>query len=407
MVSLAATALSLLLGVPLAWLLARATFPGRSVLRAIVVLPVVLPPVVGGIGLLNALGRGGVVGRWLYEGLGIQLTFTIWGAIVAATFVSMPLVVLATEAGLRSLDQRYERRGRHARAPRPRVRDAPGRAADAAARSSWPAPCWRGRGRSASSAPRSRSPATSQAGPRRCRSRCTRRDRPTRAARSSCRCSWSCSRSGAGRDARSPHAGALTLGLRGRPRRHAAAAFEVRRRRSRRPTARPSRCSDPTAPASPPSSTRSRASSKPPKAPRSSSTANGSTGSRPSDAGSACASRTTCCSRTCRPGERGVPAAGARHGQGGPLAARAGELLERLAPGVRPAAKPRDALGRRAAARRAGARPRHRTSPAAAGRTARRRRRRRARADPVRCCARSPTRSTASSCSSRTTRSTR
>ena len=107
-VSLAATALSLLFGVPLAWLLARGTFPGRSVLRAMVVLPIVLPPVVGGIGLLNALGRSGVAGQWLYEGLGIQLTFTIWGAIIAATFVSMPLVVLATEAGLYSVDRRYE-----------------------------------------------------------------------------------------------------------------------------------------------------------------------------------------------------------------------------------------------------------------------------------------------------------
>lgn len=107
-VSLAATALSLLLGVPLAWILARSALPGRSVLRAVVVLPVVLPPVVGGIGLLNALGRGGVVGRWLYGSFGIQLTFTTWGAIVATTFVSMPLVVLATEAGLRSIDRRYE-----------------------------------------------------------------------------------------------------------------------------------------------------------------------------------------------------------------------------------------------------------------------------------------------------------
>jgi molybdate transport system permease protein len=107
-VSLAATAISLLLGVPLAWLLARGSFPGRSVLRAAVVLPVVLPPVVGGVGLLAALGRSGMAGRWLHDVLGIQLTFTMAGAIVAATFVSMPLVVLATEAGLRSLDRRYE-----------------------------------------------------------------------------------------------------------------------------------------------------------------------------------------------------------------------------------------------------------------------------------------------------------
>ncbi|HEY7762646.1 MAG TPA: ABC transporter permease [Actinomycetota bacterium] len=107
-VSLTATALSLLLGVPLAWILARTRVPGRSVLRAVVVLPVVLPPVVGGIGLLAALGRGGVVGRWLYDAFDLQLTFTTWGAILATTFVSMPLVVLATEAGLRSIDLRYE-----------------------------------------------------------------------------------------------------------------------------------------------------------------------------------------------------------------------------------------------------------------------------------------------------------
>jgi molybdate transport system permease protein len=107
-VSLTATALSLLLGVPLAWILARTRVPGRSVLRAVVVLPVVLPPVVGGIGLLAALGRGGVVGRWLYDAFDLQLTFTTWGAILATTFVSMPLVVLATEAGLRSIDLRFE-----------------------------------------------------------------------------------------------------------------------------------------------------------------------------------------------------------------------------------------------------------------------------------------------------------
>jgi molybdate transport system permease protein len=108
-VSLAATAISLLVGVPLAWALARGGFPGGNVLRALVVLPIVLPPVVGGIGLLVALGRGGVLGRWLYEAFGVQLTFTTAGAVLATTFVSMPLVVLATESGLRGLDDRYER----------------------------------------------------------------------------------------------------------------------------------------------------------------------------------------------------------------------------------------------------------------------------------------------------------
>jgi molybdate transport system permease protein len=106
-VSLAAAALSLILGAPIAWVLARSNVPARSVLRAIVILPLVLPPVVGGVGLLAAVGRSGIVGRWL-DAIGIQLTFTIWGAIVATTFVSIPLVILAVEAGLRSLDPRFE-----------------------------------------------------------------------------------------------------------------------------------------------------------------------------------------------------------------------------------------------------------------------------------------------------------
>jgi molybdate transport system permease protein len=107
-VSLAATALSLLFGVPLAWVLARVRFRGRAVLRAMVILPVVLPPVVAGVGLLAALGRRGVVGGWLERAFGVQLTFTTGGAILAATFVSMPLVILASEAGFRATDMRYE-----------------------------------------------------------------------------------------------------------------------------------------------------------------------------------------------------------------------------------------------------------------------------------------------------------
>jgi molybdate transport system permease protein len=72
-----------------------------------VVLPLVLPPVVGGVGLLAALGRRGLVGRFL-DPLGVQLAFSTAGAVVAATFVSFPLLVLAVEAGLRSLDPRLE-----------------------------------------------------------------------------------------------------------------------------------------------------------------------------------------------------------------------------------------------------------------------------------------------------------
>jgi molybdate transport system permease protein len=106
-VSIAATVISAILGVPVAWVLARSRARARSAIRALIVLPIVLPPVVGGIGLLAALGRTGLVGRWL-ERVGIQLPFTTAGAIVAATFVSMPLLVLAAEAGFRSLDGRLE-----------------------------------------------------------------------------------------------------------------------------------------------------------------------------------------------------------------------------------------------------------------------------------------------------------
>ena len=108
-VSLLATLCSVVFGVPLAWILARGTFRGRAVLRALVILPLVLPPVVAGVGLLQALGRRGIVGGWLDRVAGIQLTFTTAGAVVAATFVSIPLVVLSAEAGFRSLDPRFER----------------------------------------------------------------------------------------------------------------------------------------------------------------------------------------------------------------------------------------------------------------------------------------------------------
>src|SRR5438552_7351305 len=105
--SFPATAIGLVFGVPLAWTFARLSFPGRAVLRAITVLPMVLPPVVGGVALLLAFGRRGLLGGWL-AAVGVRLPFTTGGAIVAETFVAMPFVVLATEAGLRSLDPRYE-----------------------------------------------------------------------------------------------------------------------------------------------------------------------------------------------------------------------------------------------------------------------------------------------------------
>jgi molybdate transport system permease protein len=104
----AATAVSLVLGVPLAWLLARTEFPGRGLLRALVTLPLVLPPVVGGVALLLALGRNGVVGQWLDRWLGITLPFTTTGVVVAEAFVAMPFLVISVEGTLRAADPRYE-----------------------------------------------------------------------------------------------------------------------------------------------------------------------------------------------------------------------------------------------------------------------------------------------------------
>src|SRR4051794_32781731 len=106
--SLWATFFAVVLGVPLAWVLARVAFPGRSVVRALTLLPMVVPPVVGGVGLFYAFGRDGLVGQYLWEWFGLQLTFSTAGAIMAETFVAMPFLVITVEAALRSVDPRYE-----------------------------------------------------------------------------------------------------------------------------------------------------------------------------------------------------------------------------------------------------------------------------------------------------------
>ncbi len=106
--TLSATALSVVFGVPLAWLLARTSFPGRGLLRALALLPLVLPPVVGGVALFYAFGRRGLVGQWLERWFHFQLPFTIWAAILAETFVAMPFLVITVEGALRGLDVRYE-----------------------------------------------------------------------------------------------------------------------------------------------------------------------------------------------------------------------------------------------------------------------------------------------------------
>jgi molybdate transport system permease protein len=106
--SVSATALSVSLGLPLAWVQARAQFPGRALLRGITMLPIVLPPVVGGVALLYAFGRRGLFGQWLDHYLGVRLAFTTGGAVLAETFVAMPFFVLTVESALRSMDRRLE-----------------------------------------------------------------------------------------------------------------------------------------------------------------------------------------------------------------------------------------------------------------------------------------------------------
>jgi molybdate transport system permease protein len=106
--SVLATMISVVLGLPIAFLLARVAFKGKAVVRALVLLPIVLPPVVGGAALLFALGRRGVIGERLYDATGIVLPFSMAGVVIAVTFVSMPFIVLTVEAALRNLDERYE-----------------------------------------------------------------------------------------------------------------------------------------------------------------------------------------------------------------------------------------------------------------------------------------------------------
>jgi molybdate transport system permease protein len=107
-VSLWSLALAVLLGFPIAWVLARVPFRGRSLLRALVLLPMVVPPVIGGVALLVAFGRRGLAGQYLDQWFSIRLAYTRTAAVLAATFVSLPFFVVTVEAALRGLDRRYE-----------------------------------------------------------------------------------------------------------------------------------------------------------------------------------------------------------------------------------------------------------------------------------------------------------
>lgn len=102
-----ATLLCVVFGVPMALVLARTDFPGQQILRALVLLPLVLPPVVGGIALLYTFGRQGLVGSNL-EVLGISIAFSTTAVVIAQTFVALPFLVLSLEGAIRSAGSRYE-----------------------------------------------------------------------------------------------------------------------------------------------------------------------------------------------------------------------------------------------------------------------------------------------------------
>ena len=103
----ASTALCLLLGAPMAVVLARLSFTGLGLLRSLVLLPLVLPPVVGGIALLYTFGRRGLLGESL-ELAGVQVAFSTTAVVLAQTFVALPFLVLSLEGALRTADRRYE-----------------------------------------------------------------------------------------------------------------------------------------------------------------------------------------------------------------------------------------------------------------------------------------------------------
>jgi molybdate transport system permease protein len=102
------TGICLAIGVPLAWVLARVSFPGRRILRALVTLPLVFPPVVGGVALLLAFGRTGFLGRYLNSWFGLTIPFTPIAVVMAETFVAMPFLIITVEGALESADPGFE-----------------------------------------------------------------------------------------------------------------------------------------------------------------------------------------------------------------------------------------------------------------------------------------------------------
>ena len=107
-----ATVLNLLLGIGVGYLLARTRFPGRDLLDTLLTLPMVMPPTVLGYYLLVLLGRNGWIGKWLQDTFGINLIFTLKGAVIAATIVAFPLVFKPARAAFEAVDSQLEEAGR-------------------------------------------------------------------------------------------------------------------------------------------------------------------------------------------------------------------------------------------------------------------------------------------------------
>lgn len=106
--STAAIAVCLVLGLPLAWVLASVDLPGRRLVRALVIVPMVLPPVVAGVALRTAFGRSGLLGEPLLGLTGFALPYTTWGVVLAHVFVALPFVVVSMEGGLRAAGSGYD-----------------------------------------------------------------------------------------------------------------------------------------------------------------------------------------------------------------------------------------------------------------------------------------------------------
>jgi len=103
-----ATLICVLLGVPLAWMLARIDFRGRRLVRALVTVPLIMPPVVAGVALLTAFGRNGIIGSTLLDVLGITIPFSTVAVVMAQTFVALPFLVITVEGTIRTTDLTYD-----------------------------------------------------------------------------------------------------------------------------------------------------------------------------------------------------------------------------------------------------------------------------------------------------------